>query len=70
VQQGRRLLAVEWQDERSETEGNRQLLSQGAEPLRGLREVPALCQSLRGPRTDPSTAAPPPSEDDQLALFE
>jgi DNA processing protein len=70
-QQGRLVCAVQWPTPRPETEGTRQLLAEGARPIGGPVDIPALCQDLRGHRPTPPARHPEPDRPaPQLPLFE
>ncbi|MBM3474880.1 MAG: DNA-protecting protein DprA [Armatimonadetes bacterium] len=68
--QGRLLYAVDWASDRPEAEGTRQLLAQGALPLRAAEEAPAIVERVRGHVANgPGKGRKPTDEPRQLALF-
>lgn len=68
LHQKRRLYVVDWPEQTDRNVGNRQLLTQGAEPIKGAQDIRAVCQALRSrrPTMEPPEAHP---HKPQMTLF-
>lgn len=68
LQQKRTLFVVHWAEPSDKRLGNAQLLTQGAAPLHGVSDLPALCQALRAYHHTP-VVPPPDQPPPQMRLF-